>query len=419
MAWAQDQPQKTQASPTLPEQVALDATLLAPTLWDTPASQFVAVNRGLGFRWLSNAHEAAQSQRKATTFLGLPICQSAVRFNGEKITAVEVQIYNRGDAGELQRQEYDALVTKAVGAIAAATQVQFVPRGKDASNAVRADGVTWTTPDTVWLLEYSCSRSPFRAEFVRLQITPKFKGGMLAASFEASRKAEASFQGASHVSRDAASGDVAIKDVPMVDQGEKGYCVAACCERLFRYYGIKADANEMAQLVGCSAEHDTSVAAVIDSLKKLSGRFKIHVRTEYAIRFEELITEYANAAKKTKDLPIKTDVKTVNELYSQIKPDILRAARSKKRGEVEGFKRDVKGNIDTGVPLLWTVMLGVLPDGSRAKAPTGYMRLIIGYNEKRNEILFSDSWGPGHELKRMPLEDAWAITTHLASFKPF
>ncbi len=416
MAWAQEQPQKPQPSP--PEPVTLDAALLAPALWDTPASQFVEANRGLGFRWLSNAHEAAQSQRKATTFLGLPICQSAVRFNGEKITQVEVQIYNRGDAGELQRQEYDALVTKAVGAVSAATKVQFVPRGKDASNAVRADGVTWTTPDNVWLLEYSCSRSPFRAEFVRLQITPKFKGGMLAASFEASRKAEATFQGASHVTRDAASGDVAIKDVPMVDQGEKGYCVVACCERLFRYYGIKADANEMAQLAGSSAERGTSIAAITESLKKLSGRFKIHVRTLYAIRFEEMIAEYAKAAKKTKDLPIKTDVLTVSELYSQIKPDVLRAARSKKRGEVEGFKRDVKGDIDAGVPQLWSVMLGVLPDGSRAKAPAGHMRLIIGYNEKTNEILFSDSWGPGHELKRMPLEDAWAITTHLASFKP-
>jgi len=46
------------------------------------------------------------------------------------------------------------------------------------------------------------------------------------------------------------------------------------------------------------------------------------------------------------------------------------------------------------------------------------MRLIIGYNAKTNEILYSGSWGMGHELKRMPLADAWAITTGLCTVEP-
>lgn len=417
-AWAQDG--SGQATPPPPEPVTLDALLTAPGLWATPAAQFVEANRALGFHWLSNAHDAAQSTRKNTAFLGLPVCQAVARFEGEKIAQVEVQIYDRGDAGGLERRDYDELVTKAVAAVSAATKVQFVPRGKDATNAVHADGVTWTTPQAVYLLEYSCTRAPFRAEFVRLQMTPSLKSkGMLAASFEASRKAEQKFRGADHVTRDAATGDVAIKDVPMVDQGEKGYCVVAACERLFRYYGIKADANELAQLADSSAEKGTSIQAITESLKGLTGRLKIHVRTLYAIRLEELIADYAKAAKKTKDVPLNTDVKTIGELYSQIKPDILRAARAGKKGELDSFKRNVKSHADTGVPLLWSVILGVLPDGSRAKAPAGHMRLIIGYNEKTNELLFSDSWGPGHELKRMPMEDAWAITTHLASVEPF
>ena len=32
--------------------------------------------------------------------------------------------------------------------------------------------------------------------------------------------------------KDAASGDVYIQDVPMVDQGQKGYCAVACTERV-------------------------------------------------------------------------------------------------------------------------------------------------------------------------------------------
>lgn len=46
------------------------------------------------------------------------------------------------------------------------------------------------------------------------------------------------------------------------------------------------------------------------------------------------------------------------------------------------------------------------------------MRLIIGYNRKEGELLYSDSWGRGHEEKRMALDDAWAITTNLYAIKP-
>jgi len=70
---------------------------------------------------------------------------------------------------------------------------------------------------------------------------------------------------------------VVIKDVPMVDQGEKGYCVVAACERLFRYYGIKTDANELAQLANSSAMYGTSLQAMMESLKKLTAQREVVV----------------------------------------------------------------------------------------------------------------------------------------------
>ncbi len=421
---AQEAKKAPKPTPTPPPPVALDAAFLAPDLWQTPASQFVEAHKDAdkdaAFGWLSQAHDAAQSTRKCVTFLGLPVVQSVVRFQGEKITSVDLQLYNRGDAGELDRPSYEDLVKKAVAALSAATHLPFAPRGRDASGAVRADGVIWAGPQTDYLLEYSATKAPFRAEFVRLQITPSLRAkGMLAASFEASRKEQAGFRGPSHVTRDPAGGDVVIKDVPMVDQGEKGYCVVAACERLFRYYGIKTDANELAQLANSSAMYGTSLQAMMESLKKLTARLKIHVRTVYEIQFQDLISDYAKEAKKTKDIPLSSDVYMLGELYAQAKPDVLRAARARRKGELDSFQRNVKTRVGEGVPLLWGVMLGVLPDGSKAKIPGGHMRLIIGYNDKTGEILYSDTWGPGHELKRMPLLDAWAITTHLDSVEPF
>ena len=41
-----------------------------------------------------------------------------------------------------------------------------------------------------------------------------------------------------------------------------------------------------------------------------------------------------------------------------------------------------------------------------------------GDNAKTKEILYTDSWGPGHELKRMPLGDAWAKTFALYGIRP-
>ncbi|MEY2906479.1 MAG: hypothetical protein RLZZ408_950, partial [Verrucomicrobiota bacterium] len=37
------------------------------------------------------------------------------------------------------------------------------------------------------------------------------------------------------------NGDVLITDLPMVDQGRKGYCVPATLERILRYYGLSED----------------------------------------------------------------------------------------------------------------------------------------------------------------------------------
>ena len=46
------------------------------------------------------------------------------------------------------------------------------------------------------------------------------------------------------------------------------------------------------------------------------------------------------------------------------------------------------------------------------------MRLIIGYNERDREIIFSDSWGAGHEKKVLPLEDAYCMTNGIYSIRP-
>jgi hypothetical protein len=70
----------------------------------------------------------------------------------------------------------------------------------------------------------------------------------------------------------------------------------------------------------------------------------------------------------------------------------------------------VRESIDRASPVIWCVQLGIIPEPDIPQAHGGHIRLIIGYNTKTSEILYTDSWGAGHELKRMKLADAWAET---------
>ena len=76
--------------------------------------------------------------------------------------------------------------------------------------------------------------------------------------------------------------------------------------------------------------------------------------------------------------------------------------------------------MDRGVPVMWALQLGLFPEnGEKAKQfGGGHMRLIIGYNDKTNEIIFSDSWGAGHEKKRMAAPDASGATMGLYILQP-
>lgn len=122
-----------------------------------------------------------------------------------------------------------------------------------------------------------------------------------------------------------AIGDVFI-EVPMVDQGPKGYCAPATMTRIIQYYGHEVDLNQVAQMMGTEAGGGTYLSDIEKSVKQITRRLRMS--------FKDL--------KKYK-------------------------------------YRDVKRYIDKGSPLFW-----VVPE---------HIRLIVGYNDKNSEILYSDSWG--------------------------
>lgn len=406
---------------------ALDPLLTFEQPWQMDQDAFQAASKGLPFRWTSDQRESARAADTEMTLLGLPVVEAVARFQGGKLSEITAFFFARGDSDGLTPEKFGGLIQSSSDALNRHTKVAFAARGKDAKNAVKADGRVWQTEAASYVLEYSFTREvksrgvPFRAEFIRLEVTPPAKAAKLLAPATTSGRTR--FAGATHVKRDAASGDVLIADVPMVDQGQKGYCVVASAERVMRYYGNPVDANELAQIANSDAEGGTSLPAMLGALKKISARLRVRVRTiqENDLReILDLIKDYNRAAKKAGELEIADPGRMIDvgAVFRQMKPELLKEARLKSKAEFGKFQRSIQSEIEQGVPLLWTVMLGIIPERGIPQGAGGHMRLIIGFNTKTQELLYSDSWGAGHELKRMPIADAYAITTGIATIEP-
>ena len=71
---------------------------------------------------------------------------------------------------------------------------------------------------------------------------------------------------------------------------------------------------------------------------------------------------------------------------------------------IQELKFIITESVGRGIPLLWVV--------------PGHMRIINGYDSQKNEVIFTDSSGPGFEHRRMSLQDAYSKTKLYARFFP-
>ena len=138
---------------------------------------------------------------------------------------------------------------------------------------------------------------------------------------------------------------------------------------------------------------------------------------------EKDIEQYNKAAKSEGERELSMsmfmhgNVLHIGEMSAAMKPKVIKKMRMKD-SRYKKFLTGVKTQVDQGIPVFWGVTLGMFPEPGLPQAAGGHMRLIIGYNQKTHEILYTDSWGAGHELKRMPEDWAFAITHDAFFLKP-
>lgn len=182
------------------------------------------------------------------------------------------------------------------------------------------------------------------------------------------------------------NGDVSIKNIPMIDQGKKGYCSPATWERYLRYFEIPADMYLIAVVANTSAGGGT-------------------YNHEIKAAMQPLLSSYG---------------RDLIELKSQIEMD------------------EIAKQIDRGLPLMWSFIStpgfqaianhhNAIRSGEEPEKPNldiealefrrggGHICMIIGYNRQTDECCITDSWGPNYHQRWVPIKHMRnAITTSLS-----
>lgn len=353
------------------------------------------------FQWLTKEKDRAIFKRRPAsnveiemTLLGgdVPIEELIVDFHDGKFLGVTVSVFNRGDGGQISSEEFSrrfVAIGKHLG-----LQLATRPRKREGNikKGVMTHGYVWSSPRGKAVLlcnpDVGDPTNPQKKEFMRMRLARKDAKGIYEAALQERSQASVRKSRLADMVKEE-NDNVFIKGIPMVDQGNKGYCVVASAQRLFEYYGIACDMHQLAQLAKSDPDSGTSSLYINQQLGSIDYLFKT--------RFVCLAVAHEGSLVELKD-----------DQY--VGKEIPRRA----------YDKFILGNINDGIPLLWAMELGIKPEEPKINLQTsgGHMRMIIGYNQKENKIIFTDSWGAGHEFKTMNADDAFEVTKGLYVLKP-
>ena len=415
------------------EPVAADTEefLLKTDLWDTDIKQFDKDHQKFLFKWLSSAKRGLRSEGEKITTFGVDTGEIIFGSNqGKNIKTITISLYNKGDDKKITVNALKALTKKMSERISAKTGTS--PEKSTKKGAITVQKSLWKFGKTAFLLEASISRAD-GAEFLRLRVasTKTLKDGNQTAN-------RSSLKG--NVVEDRVTGDVYLENIPMVDQGKKGYCACASAARIYQYYGLTIDQHEIAQMAGSTAAGGTSIVEMVTALKKASSELdaRVLINYEYPKNMTDKESNYKKYLSGNKEMM--RDINAYQQLakkkggtsfnikgekpYARIPhgytvsfqgfiqdcdPEIYREVMMKK-SSFKRWKSKIEDFIDQGIPVGWCLQLGLFPEPGLPQASGGHMRLIIGYNKKTDQIIYSDSWGEGHAKKSMDAGKAFCMT---------
>lgn len=317
-----------------------------------------------------------------------------------------IVLYNKGDDGNIDKKEFEERVKAAMTALDSVCGVKAKKKNVAAKESgVKLKAWSWEWENGAAMLEaHSTGRGKkdFEAEFIRLRMAKDLSGLERGSASDAGSRRELT----ANVKR-TDEGDVWIDNIPMVDQGEKGYCLPATVARIFSYYGMDGvDMHAMASMCDTVAGGGTTIQGMLEALEKIGSRFHVRVMTMKDKGKkpgpEEIVESYNKLAKR-KGKPasrgfIGVADRDIDNALAFFDQEILEESFPVKKAAMKKWFRPVYKSIDSGIPVLWGI--------------PGHMRLIIGYNEAKGIIYYSDTWGAGHEKKKMSALNAYMLTLY-------
>lgn len=185
-------------------------------------------------------------------------------------------------------------------------------------------------------------------------------------------------------------GDVLINNIPMVDQGPKGYCVPATLERCLRYMGIRADMYALAMAGNTGLGGGTYVSDIIEGTSdfvRRAGRQMQNISGKASVRGVKKFIEDGQ--------PVLWTMYSTNE-YNMIANAITR--QRMKANDVKLWKKTLSELLKRSPKL-------------KEDPDRGHICLIVGFNDATGELAVSDSWGPEYELRWISENEAQDISS--------
>ena len=184
------------------------------------------------------------------------------------------------------------------------------------------------------------------------------------------------------------NGDLIIQNIPMVDQGPKGFCVPATYTRVLLYAGVPADLYLLALLGHTDVGGGTSTIAMENSARALAASYGRSITSvSPSLDLSKLETFFEKGIPLTWAMVV--DEKLDHDLSSRLRQRTESDPESwiKTLAEKRKAARSIKKNLNNG-----------------------HVCLLIGLNRKTGELATSDSWGPEFAERWITIEEARAIS---------
>lgn len=183
--------------------------------------------------------------------------------------------------------------------------------------------------------------------------------------------------------------DVILKDMPMVNQGPKGYCVPATWERVMRYMGVPADMYVLAMAGQSGAGGGTSLEAIREGASQ----------------------SIVSAGRRISQQQVKLDAQSIARYIDKGLPLIWAMFSTDEFNDAANSRQAAR--IGTPDPATWKKELAEVRKSARkfrVDKSKAHVCLIIGYNKQTGEVALSDSWGPAFAERWVTFEEAKAVS---------